>query len=120
MDVTPELRQTLDFEQGHAEAEAEIAAGRLGHRAFGKLVTWWDDVARLLQERYQITATVVGGCTTRTNVKVRALGYNERMSEEIAFRFGADVVAATKRELTLLKSRGRVAWGGAAEPDAAD
>lgn len=103
MEMSDELRQSPDFAQGRAEAEVEIAAGRLGHRAFGKLVTWSEKIAEVLQDRYQIAFQIVGGCTTRSSVKARAVGYNERMNEEIAVRFGSDVVAAIRRELTFRK-----------------
>jgi hypothetical protein len=107
MGFLDEFQRSPNFAQGRAEAEDDIAAGRLGQRAFGKLVPWWEDVAQLLQERYQIGLEVVGWCITESSVAARAMGYNERMDEEIAGRFGSDVVAATWREVERKRKKRR-------------
>lgn len=99
MDIIEEMRSSPDFVRGRAEADADIRAGILGQRAYGKLVHWWDDAARLLKQRHGIDSQIVGGCITETAVVAAAMGYNERMAEEILSRFGSDVVAATWREV---------------------
>jgi hypothetical protein len=99
MDIIERMRSSPDFARGRAEAEADIQAGILGQRDYGKLVPWWEDAARVLNARYGIKSQVVGWCLTETAVAAAALGYNERMEEEILARFGSDVVAATWREV---------------------
>lgn len=99
MHTIDEMRSSPDFARGRAEAEADIQAGILCQRAYGKLVPWWEDAVRVLSERYGIESQIVGWCMTEMPVAAAALGYNERMDEEIIARFGSDVVAATWREV---------------------
>jgi hypothetical protein len=88
------------FQEGRTAAEAEIAAGRLGYRLLGK-VDWGvcDDAAAVLQARFGIKLDVDGCCITPVGVAARAEGYNERMGEEIASRFGPGVIADVFREV---------------------
>ena len=92
-----EMRSSPDFARGRAEAEADIQSGILGQRACGKLVLWWEDAACVLKDRYGIKSQIVGWCMTEMAVAAAAMGYNERMDEEIMAQFGSDVVAATWR-----------------------
>jgi len=96
-----------DFRRGRDEAEADIASGILGERVFGKLVPWWEDVARLLQDRYQIRLEGIASCLVRQEDAAAAQGYNERMSEAITARYGCDVVAATWREVERKRKKRR-------------
>lgn len=100
-------RSSPGFSRGRAEAESDIQAGILGQRAYGKLVAWWEDTARLLKVRYGIQSRVVGMCITEDAVVDAAQGYNERMVEEFHIRFGADVVSSTFSEVERkVKKRG--------------
>lgn len=107
MDIIKQMRSSPDFARGRAEAEADIQAGSLGQREHGKMAPWWEDAAWVLDERYGIKLQIVGACITDMSVAAAALGYNERMDEEILARFDSDVVAATWREVERkVKKRG--------------
>jgi hypothetical protein len=99
VDIDEEMRSSLDFARGRDEAELDIQKGILSQRGYGKLVSWWEDVARVLKSRYGIEYQIVGMCITEMAVAAAALGYNERMGDEILARFGSDVVNATWREV---------------------
>jgi hypothetical protein len=119
VDIVEEMRSSPDFARGRAEAEADIQAGILGQRAYGKLVPWWEDAARLLKARYGIESQIVGWCITEMAVVAAALGYNERMHQEILARFGSDVVAATWREVERKVKKHGSGYTRRAKPDAA-
>ncbi|MBL8820763.1 MAG: hypothetical protein JNL58_32375 [Planctomyces sp.] len=107
MGIIEDMRTSPDFARGQADADADIQAGILGQRAYGKLAPWWEDAARLLKVRYGIKSEIVGSCITEMAVAAAADGYNERMAEEVLVRFGSDVVAATWREVERkVKKRG--------------
>jgi hypothetical protein len=118
MDIIEEMRLSPDFSRGRAEAESDIQAGILGQRAYGKLVPWWEDATRILDVRYGIKSQIVGGCITEMAVTAAALGYNERMDEEILARFGSDVVVATWREVERKVKKHGAGYTRRAEPDA--
>jgi hypothetical protein len=119
MDIIEEMRSSPDFARGRAEAAADVQAGILGQRAFGKLVPWWEDAARLLQARYGIQSRIVGWCITDMAVAAAAMGYNERMDEEIRARFDSDVVASTWREVERKVKKHGAGYTRRAEPPAA-
>ena len=116
MDIIEEMRSSPDFARGRTEAEADIQAGILAQRAYGKLVAWWEDAARLLKVRYGIESQVVGWCITEMALAAAAHGYNERMDEEILARFGSDVVAATWREVERKVKKHGAGYTRSAEP----
>jgi hypothetical protein len=119
MDISAEMRSSPDYARGRAEAEADIQAGLLGQRAYGKLVPWWEDAAPLLQAQYGIKSQIVGWCITERAVAAATLGYNERMAEEILARFGFYVVAATWREVERKVKKHGPGYTRRAKPDAA-
>src|SRR6476620_10106632 len=107
MNLDAYFRGLPGVDEGRADAEADIFAGKLGWRMSGKLATWWNDVAQLLQEQYQIRTEIVGACVVEEEVAARERGYNECMSAEFMNRLGRDVVsdAWRKVERTLKKRR---------------
>lgn len=116
MGIIEDMRSSADFTRGRAEAMADIEAGILCQRAHGKFVAWWEDAARVLKERYGIESQIVGWCIAEMAVAAAALGYNERMDEEIIFRFGSDVVAATWREVERKVKKHGAGYTRRAEP----
>ena len=95
------------FAAGRAEAEDDIAAGRLCVREYGKVVPWWPDAAALLKSEYGVDFVVVGGCITMRDVASKADGYNQRMMEEVQSRYGRDVVEATFRQVERKRKKFR-------------
>src|SRR5437588_419426 len=107
MDAFTDLRCLPAFADGRVEAEKDIADGKLGYRGFGKLVAWWEEAAAVLRERYGLTCQVVGHCLTSSEVAAKAIGYNERMQQELNSRFGADVLAAVFRDVERKRKKHR-------------
>jgi hypothetical protein len=102
------MREHLAFEEGRTTAAAEVAAGRLGYRLFGK-PNWQAcaEAAATLKERFGIVLQVDGFCITPLEVAAEAGGYNERMQQEIQSRFGHDVVSAVFREVERKHKKAR-------------
>jgi hypothetical protein len=106
MDILEKLFPS-DHARGRAEAEADIRAGLLRQRWSGKLAAGWQDIARVLQERYGIGIEAFGACIGDARTGACEVGYNERMSEEILARFGSDVVADVCRECDRKRKKRR-------------
>lgn len=72
---------------GTETAEKDIAAGVLRLKGYG-LVTWRAEYARLLYEEHRIECQIVADCIVTWELVQHVDGYNKRMKEEIASRFG--------------------------------
>jgi hypothetical protein len=81
--------------EGRAEAEREIAAGRMKWKCYGHLagMTPSDEVARAkLRERLNIEMDVVGFCEVSAEQVVRAEAYNARIREEVDRKHGFNAI----------------------------
>jgi hypothetical protein len=76
-------------EVGAAEAERDIAAGILRLKTYGLPAPWFVDYQNLMKSRLGVEIKPVAGCVVTDYLTKNAGGYNRRMNEEIARRFGA-------------------------------
>ncbi len=73
---------------GAAEAERDIAAGVLRLKTYGLPAHWFGDYSSLMQSRLGVEIRPVAGCVVTESLVRNVQGYNKRMNEEIASRFG--------------------------------
>lgn len=74
--------------EGRAEAERNLAAGKLGLKTYGLPAPWswkYRDIAR---EKLGVEFNAVAGCVVDDELVERAAGYNEPMQREIDRRHG--------------------------------
>ncbi|MBV9122211.1 MAG: hypothetical protein JO112_02480 [Planctomycetes bacterium] len=102
-----EMKHYPEYAEGLAEAEKDIAAGKLKLKAYGKLVPWWTTAADLLKEQYGVEYEVVGWCMTPIEVAANVAAYNERMEQEIASRFGPKAVYSEWRKAEKVHGKRR-------------
>jgi len=80
------------YKTGRELAERDIAAGNLSLKGYGPpRPAWHRDYVKLLKERHGIEVVGVAGCTVTPEFSEEVKGYNDRMNQEVASRFGADV-----------------------------
>ena len=83
---------------GAAEAEADIANGRLRLKRIGWPSPWQQTHAELLQKRFGVTLDHVAGDYVTAEVISRTTEYNRRMAVEIASRFGEGALEQVEKE----------------------
>ena len=94
-----ELRNSPHYARGRAQADADIADGRLGQRSLGRLPPRWREVAEILKQQYQIHCRPIGAGSMFPGTLPETLGYIERMREESMEQHGSDVIANTWRNV---------------------
>ena len=87
------------YQIGRQDAEKDVRQGRLMMETFGLPPPWFDDCAKLLNERYRIQVKKVAGCIINGEIVGHAKGYNEVSTAEIQRRFGRDILAKTQLEV---------------------
>lgn len=78
--------------RGQAEAERDIAAGKLCVRGFGFPVPWAYRSAELAKAQLGVECEAVAGCNVSNTLIDRTKGYNDRMLREIDHQFGPDAL----------------------------
>jgi hypothetical protein len=79
-------------DEGHAQAERDLAAGKLCVRTYGLPAPWFEKYKALAREKYGVEIDAVAGCVVDDGLRERANGYNEAMLQEIRRRFGRDAL----------------------------
>jgi hypothetical protein len=74
---------------GAAEARRDIAAGKLRLKTYGLTAPWFGNYTNLMKSRLGVETVSVAGCVVDDGLIRNVAGYNARMDEEIARRFGA-------------------------------
>lgn len=87
-----------DARQGHADAQADIHAGKLVLHALGEHPPWADTYYRLLRERYGIVVEQEDSAGLHREVVNKSRAYNATMQAEMHRRFGADVFKRAQEE----------------------
>lgn len=96
MDDYDLTRRSPEYADGRAEAERDIAAGRLMLKDFGPSPSWWNDVTTRLHQEYQVDFEQVE--TSDGGTISRWIGYNDRVQEELLNRFRYDVLSIAFNE----------------------
>ena len=92
------------YEAGRRDAERDIREGRLIIEVFGGPPPgWWDQCAKLLDQRYGIHLREIAGCVVDARILGHERGYNEVSRAEITRRFHRDVAEETKAEVKKLR-----------------
>lgn len=79
--------------EGRAEAERDLAAGRLCVRTYGFPSPWIGKYVARAKAELGVEVESVGDCTVDDDIVARAEGYNERMTREIDQRHGPGALA---------------------------
>src|SRR5689334_12901465 len=80
------------YERGKGLAAADIRAGKLKIKAFGKPVRWREEYATILTREYGIEFEVVAGCLVSDELVAEVRGYNEVATQRIEERFGQGIL----------------------------
>jgi hypothetical protein len=86
--------------KGEAETEAErdIAAGTLRIKTYGYPVEWIGKYRQLMHNRLGVELMTVAGCVVTEELVENVRGYNRRMKQEIAARFGPNALDDIRKE----------------------
>ncbi|MEY2564834.1 MAG: 4-carboxymuconolactone decarboxylase [Verrucomicrobiota bacterium] len=87
------------YEVGRRLAEQDIREGRLIMEVSGGLPGIYQELKRVLEERYAIHLKEIAGCVVDYEITGHERGYNEVSKAEIRRRFGRDVAEETRDEL---------------------
>lgn len=102
------VRRLPEYSQGRADANADIAKGKLAQRDFQPSLPWWAGAVRLLETLYEIETEFVDVHADKGLI-ARSIGYNDRMREYAISVFGSDVFQAAfeaaERDFQELKDR---------------
>lgn len=88
--------------KGKADAQADLAAGKLRLETAGFPAPWVGSYARLLRERHGIEVRSVAGCVIDKETLQHMEAYNAVMEAEISRRFGKDALEKTAGEAQRL------------------
>jgi hypothetical protein len=78
--------------EGRAEAERDLAAGKLGLKSYGLPVRWQRKYHEMAREKLGVEYNVVAGCMVDDELVEQTEGYNEPMLREINRRHGSDAL----------------------------
>ena len=81
------LSQTPE-DAGAAEARRDIAAGKLRLKTYGLTAPWFGNYTNLMKSRLGVETVSVAGCVVDDGLIRNVAGYNARMENEVARRFG--------------------------------
>ena len=95
-------RAQKDYPIGKAEAQHDLADGRLAYETYGLPAPYFDEIVQLFRERYEVELRLTGGCVVIAQISEHARGYNEIMKPEIERRFGTNVWARTEADAEAL------------------
>jgi len=84
--------------RGIADAEAELADGRLALERFGYPPPWLPAYRRILRERHGIEERSVAGCVVDAEVTSHAQGFNEVMNREIRRKWPGEILDRAAQE----------------------
>jgi hypothetical protein len=76
---------------GHQEAVADIARGKLGVVGYGMPGPWVSEYREVLQRDYGIEYRAIAGCVVSEGILKYAAAYNEAMDRRITALHGAHV-----------------------------
>jgi hypothetical protein len=97
--------------RGRAEAERDLAAGRLCIRSYGLPPPWLGRYVARARADLGVEIEAVGGCEVDDAVVARAEGYNEIMSGELDRRFGPGALGRLTAEVVAEHERDAAAGG---------
>jgi hypothetical protein len=83
---------------GFIQAKIDISRGVLAHRTYGSPVSWYDQYAVLLADRYKIRLERVAGCIVDDRLVERTRGYNQTMEKRALEKHGKDVFAECRAD----------------------
>ncbi|MCO5053978.1 MAG: hypothetical protein M9920_17005 [Verrucomicrobiae bacterium] len=90
------------YQNGKAEAQRDIADGKLVLKTWGMPVPWIDVYRSNLLSRHQIVMHPVAGCSVTEALIESVKGYNEVSKTEIEKRIGTGVLERVLEESKLL------------------
>jgi hypothetical protein len=93
------------YRDGRAEAQKDIASGKIILKSYGLPVPWSEAYRSNLLSQYQIVSRPVAGCAVTKTLVERVKGYNEIAKAEIERRYGTGVVQRVAREAELAWQR---------------
>lgn len=88
--------------KGKADAQADLAADKLGLETAGLPAPWVGRYERLLRERHGIEVRSAAGCVIDKETMQHMEAYNAVMKAEISRRFGKDALEKTADEAQQL------------------
>jgi hypothetical protein len=84
--------------EGRAQAESDIAVGKLCVKTYGLPAPWSQKYEALVKEKYGVEFDTVAGCVVSDELVERTAGYNEPMLREIRRQFGPDALEKLTEE----------------------
>jgi hypothetical protein len=89
-------------QDGEAEAERDIRAGKLYIKAAGLPASYFDEYAQLLHDRLRVELVLVAGCQVDSALENYLKAYNGRVEREVARRFGPNAISDIRKEAAQL------------------
>ena len=92
------IRMTTPASRGEAEAQQDVAEGKIKLLEFGLPTPWASEYNTILKDRYGIQPVYVAGCVVTEELVQHAHTYNEVSMAAARRKFGNDVFEKTVRE----------------------
>jgi hypothetical protein len=91
---------TRAYRQGRAEAQVDLAQGRVNYRTYGMPMEWDgpDLYAQRLRNDYNIELVVVAGCEINEDLVNRTQGYNDVALPFIEARYGEGILERVRQQ----------------------
>ena len=90
------------YRDGHQEAVADIAHGKLGVVSYGLPAHWVPEYREVLQRDYGIEYRAIAGCVVSDGILKYAAAYNKVMEARIIAQYGAHVFDDAERKSEAL------------------
>lgn len=86
------------YEEGKAEARADIREGRLVVKTYGLPASSRNTYAEILKAKYGVELRAVAGCVVTSELLQNVKGYNEISKTEIELRHGKGVLEKARTD----------------------